>query len=275
MDQTPEPTLEDSLKQVMRTLPPVIRTYLAQGKYTPVAKGLMAKYTLRIDQGGVLEREIMLLLMGVEDPADFTKTLAEEAGLDPKTIGSIAQDVNEQIFAPLRAEMMKSGMAAEQAAPSAPRPAEAFGIGGAPVGEEQPEELFHLKNKIISPARPVVASPVSQPGSTLGDVVRSILPPQKPVDSSRLLEDHEEPHIEINKIPIPIASVPAAARFISARPSMPPGGEIPANLPGAMSPAAPFLVPPPPAPAPAAPKPIASYNADPYREPIDEPLSEM
>src|SRR3990167_6456422 len=100
-------TLDESIKQVMQTLPPVIRAYLAEGKYTMVAKGLMSKYGLRIDQGGVLEREIMLLLMGIENHDDFTKALATEAQLDQKTIGSIVQDINTQIFIPPREAEMK------------------------------------------------------------------------------------------------------------------------------------------------------------------------
>jgi len=272
----------------MRTLPPVVRDYIVQEKYTAVTKNLVAKYGLRIDQGSVIERELALLLMGIEDPTEFMQTLADKAKLDQATVSSIAQDVNEQIFVPLRAEEMKGGV------PSS-----------APTGEEQPEEHFHLENKIAPSARPAIAPPAPQPrmprsGGTLGDAVRSILPPPKPLESSTLLEDHEEPspslkaaegaaYAEINKIPavrpapVPAAALPQAAapQFVSARTSSMPLGEgAPANLPGLMPSVAPLPVPPPPAPAPAAPKPIApapvaSYNADPYREPIDEPLSEM
>ena len=88
MDQQPELTLEESMKQVMQTLPPVIRNYLVQEKYTPVAMSLANKYGLRVDQSGVLEREIMLLLMGVENPTEFAEALTEEAKLDGPTVDS-------------------------------------------------------------------------------------------------------------------------------------------------------------------------------------------
>src|SRR3989338_895098 len=114
----PELSLDESMKQVMETLPPVIRAYLAQGKYTPVAKGLMAKYGLRIDQAGVLEREIMLLLMGIENPDEFTKTLTEEAKLNKQSVDGITQDVNTQIFVPLREEMRKGSGKVEQHTPA-------------------------------------------------------------------------------------------------------------------------------------------------------------
>ena len=103
-----EPTLDESIKQVMKTLPPVIRDYLSQGKYTAVARELMAKYSLHIDQSGILEREIMLLLMGIENPTEFTKALVEEAKIDKQIVDKIVQDVNTQIFIPLKAEEMKS-----------------------------------------------------------------------------------------------------------------------------------------------------------------------
>ena len=103
-----EPTLDESIKQVMQTLPPVIRDYLSKGKYTAVARELMAKYSLHIDQSGILEREIMLLLMGIENPTEFTQALVEEAKIDKQVVDKIVQDVNTQIFIPLKAEEMKS-----------------------------------------------------------------------------------------------------------------------------------------------------------------------
>lgn len=226
MDQNqPELSFEESLKQVMQTLPPVIRDYLTQGKYTVVSKNLMAKYGLRIDQGSVLEREIMLLLMGVETPSEFMEALAEEAKLDQKTVGGIVQDVNDQIFVPLREEE-ENGSVVEPVAPAA-RPQR-------PLAPH------------IAPLPPKTAMPSRSTG-TLGDIVRS-------VTAQKMLEDHEEPHIELSQVPVPpvAQSVPLA----------------PVNLPGAMPPqdiSRTFI-----GQKPAIPAPVAPYSSDPYREPIDE-----
>ena len=208
-NDTKEPTVEESIKQVMQTLPPVIREYLAQEKYTPIARSIMAKYQMRIDQGGVLEREIMLLLMGVDDPSEFTRALSEEAKLDQDTVAGIIQDVNAQIFVPLRQEEERQSR-------------------NAPVQEDKkPESRTPLYTGSVAPLPPKVVPP----SGTLGDVVRQVTAP-------KMLEDHEEPHIEINKMP----PVPAPA------------------------------LPKPTPPASVTPKPvfIASYSTDPYREPIDE-----
>ncbi len=247
----------------MQTLPPVIRNYLAQGKYTAVAQSLMTTYRLRIDQGGILEREIMLLLMGIENPDEFTQALAEEAKLDQQTINDITRDVNEQIFVPLREQMRSGGVrevqpekpvvpartviipANPQMPPAAglpkgsPRPQQTLTsvpryappVAGSPAGT--PQRYFHLQNKI-----PLPPPPVSKPMTPVGTAGRRLL-----------LEDHEEPHIEFSKAP---QAVPAR--------TIPP----PPNLPGVIQPSSPLPLPKPKPIIPAAP-----YSADPYREPIE------
>src|SRR3989344_7339370 len=101
MDTPFDPTLEDDIKQVLAEVPPQIRALFASGKVEVVAKNLMQKYQLHIDQGAIVEREIILLTLGLKDPTEFAQALAEEAHLDQQTINGIVQDVNEQIFVPL------------------------------------------------------------------------------------------------------------------------------------------------------------------------------
>ncbi|MFA6414622.1 MAG: hypothetical protein WC217_00935 [Candidatus Paceibacterota bacterium] len=278
MEQNTELTLEESIKQVMQTLPPVVRSYLAQGKYTLVAKDMMFKYSLRIDQGGVLEREIVLLLMGIETPVEFAQTLTAEAKLDQQTVKGIVQDINEKIFIPLQEEEKKVGM-------TAPEPA----------------SHFHLDNKIPSaaqPSRPPISQFAPMPERAVSPRPATIAA-AKPAESNTLLEDHEEPHIEFHNapaspvaptariipppanlpgvvvphvipvggrvIPAPVSVAPATAPAPTPAPSNPirifPPSPRPAT-PAAVPPAAPKAPPTPAAPA----KP---YAADPYREPVE------
>src|SRR5437016_5639315 len=127
MDQNslPDLSLDESVKQVMRTLPPFIREYLSQGKYTSVAQGLMAKYKLRIDQGSVLERELMLLLMGIENPSEFVQALTEEAHIDQQTVNSLTKDINDQVFLPLRKQEEEESKKVAAPIPSKPVPSPA------------------------------------------------------------------------------------------------------------------------------------------------------
>ena len=166
-----ELTFDESVAQVMQTLPPVIRNYLAQEKYTPVTRSLMMKYHLRTDQGGVLEREIMLLLMGIESPAEIIQMLTEEARLDQQTINGIMQDVNEQIFIPIRERMRNAGSNVQQpvrnAAAQPPRPQQQVNAP-LPNYTERPSEVRHPAAGWKSPERPLprpVAAPASIPKS--------------------------------------------------------------------------------------------------------------
>lgn len=270
--QQQEPDLEKSIKEVMQTLPPPIRQYLAQGKYSEVAKNLMTKYALHVDQASILEREIMLLLMGIENPAEFTQALVEEANISQQTINNIIQDVNTQIFIPLQEEMRKGAEILKQMPPRIPTPSSNLPPAPprswsatptaiprppqihAPVpaytppqtppasaqGSGEAKKYFHLENKLPPPSsmqpRPVVSTP-------------------QPITNEKLLEDREEPHIEFNTTPK--LSVPAR--------TAPP----PPNLPGVILP--PTVQPkstPPVQPL----SPVSSrpYSVDPYREPIDE-----
>ncbi len=292
MDQQ-EPTFEDSVAQVMKTLPPVIRTYLAEGKYTTVARILTTRYGLRIDQAGVLEREIMLLLMGIETPPEFVQALTEEARLDKKIVDSIVQDVNEQIFVPLRTEEQRIGMSSAPMRGVAEEPekkdmvSSVGKVSNGQGGPAQPKNFFNLENKIAPPAPaltkgalppraflPRSSSPVGAALSQIGIPqigIPVMLKPEKPLESSRLLGDHEEPHIELDETPREESpkteAVPTPSRIV------------PANLPGAMPEVAvPVVAPRPefrtPLPVtPSEPTPIPStksYAVDPYREPIEE-----
>jgi hypothetical protein len=246
-------TLDESVAQVMQTLPPVIRQYLVQEKYTAVTKGLMAKYALRVDQAGILEREIMLLLMGIDSPDEFIQALVEEAQLSQSTINSIVQEVNDQIFIPLRKKEEAEGMNAE-------KPVEAGEAKKTAASGTTPREVATAPH--IAPLPPKVAMPqVVRTQGSLAEVVQAALAAPAPLAASTLLEDHEEPVISFNKILAPQPS----ARIL------PPPVNLPGVLPDVPKPASPFkpIVPKP------VPAPITSYSADPYREPIDEPVDEM
>lgn len=245
MDQQREPTFEESVKEVMQTLPPPIRQYLSQGKYSIVAKNLMRKYGLHIDQGGVLEREIMLLLMGIENPDEFAASLKSEAALSEDVVKNIMTDVNQEIFIPLQKEMRNAGSqmqpkkfvapsSAPRMSPSIPR--------YAPSPTQHPSVSSNS-----APLPPKMAMP--QPKTA------SVIAP--PLTMLPLGEEQKE-----------------RISNIAPRPSAPP----PANLPGAFPQgAAPGIkrpAPPPPfRPAPPA-APAKPYSTDPYREPIDEPPTE-
>lgn len=252
-----DPTLESDIKELMKEVPPQVKAVFVSGKIETVAKNLMQKYKFHIDQGAVVEREIILLLLGLKNPNEFIKTLAEEAKLDQQIINNVVRDVNEQIFVPLREEMKKAPPA--PAVPKPPMPV--------PPQARQQSDLRSVLASITVPRDGRLTSLNPAP---------SIQPP-----ASRLLEDHEEPHIEFQKPVVsdkvqgasPPANLPGAIYHPSLNnPRATPSDSdaLGSGLSGDRSAEQNGLASPPSPPKPIPPTPLKPYSDDPYREPVDE-----
>lgn len=237
-----ELTLEESIRQILPTLPLPIQKFFEQRKLDTVTRLLTERYALHLDQGTIIERELMFLLLGLKSPDEFAAELYEQLPVSKQTVKDIISDINQEVFVPLREEEMRKGgeSAAQLVKPLMPRaatPASASQMQtGSSSGGTQPTSHFHLQNKIAPPMRSAASSPaaVTPAPSTVN------------IPSNKMLEDHEEPHIEFSKAP---ASSPAPVRAPIA-PQIPPrpasipnagpasafakGSEPPANLPGAM-----------------------------------------
>jgi hypothetical protein len=263
MDTPNEPSFDDSLATVVAQLPPPIREFIKSGKADPIAKELTQKYQLHLDQGAVVGREIILILLGIDSPADFTTALVQEAHLDASTVDAIVQEVNQRIFIPLR-DQMRGGIVSSIASATLPKPS------------VQPTEQ-RTRSQIPSMSTPAQEktlnrlAPEQKPMATMAKAAMNIpiaVPPPKPAEQASatrqplpvgapkplaaalkaagipLLEDHEEPRIEFKKpAPAPVAA-PKIPMTTMPKPSTP-------------------VTPPVQS------KPPMSYSADPYREPID------
>lgn len=65
------------------------------------------KYKLHIDQIGMLGEETGFVMLGLTHPTKFTSDLKNKLGLDDEIIKKIAEDVNVQIFRPIRESLKK------------------------------------------------------------------------------------------------------------------------------------------------------------------------
>ena len=63
------PTFEDDIKKILAEVPAPIRAFFASGKVAIFAKELMQKNQLHIDQGTIVERELIMLLLGINTPS--------------------------------------------------------------------------------------------------------------------------------------------------------------------------------------------------------------
>ena len=237
----PELTLEESISQVMHTLPPVIRDYLAQGKHTQVVRDLVAKHDLRIDQAGVLEREVMLLLMGIEKPEEFIQALSDDARLGKDVVTRLAQDVNEKIFVPLRKQEEADGMGDAEKAEIAAPPSVAASV---------PET--EMVAPTVAPVAPPPAPPRSIGSAMAGAPLlpRTILPGSMPrvelPGPGQALKSLSGAPAEVPKVGLPQTTVPPVT---SPRPPAQPIRPVAPQV-------SPHIA-------------LAPYATDPYREPIE------
>ena len=97
-----ELTLEENIRQILPTLPLPIQKFFEQRKLDTITRLLMERYALHIDQGTILERELMFLLLGLESPDEFAAELYANLPVSKQTVLGIVKDINAQIFVPLR-----------------------------------------------------------------------------------------------------------------------------------------------------------------------------
>lgn len=236
--------------------PDFVRAVFNDEKTTQVVIELRARFQLHVDNAGLLGKGVGHMLLGLISPDEFFKDLIE-AKIPEKDAREIMTEINQKIFVPLREEMRKSPIAevkppqAQSAVATVRKNDEGqtllnSGTPGLPklIPSQKPggttQSHFHLQNKITAPIQP-------QP-------FRGETPKLLPVEEKKLLDDHEEPHIEFKKVPPPP----------------------PPNLPGVIhhppiTPPPPSTPPiPPPLPLSPEPKTAVQYSVDPYREPINE-----
>lgn len=246
MDQDKkEMTFEESVIQLLKTLPPPVRSYLVKKKHVPVIERLTARYGLHIDQSDVLERETILLLMGTENPTEFEEALISDGEIPRETVGKILADINTEIFIPLQQQMRESAAASAVSSQ-------------VPVASVVPDKSV--------PETPIAKMVMQHPS-----VVHTAapIPPQAPQSPYRMPEGY---------VP-PVPSAPIFRTGVSqtepvAQPAVPPRIPQPAPHADTTVPASsslpphalrPTVTPPPQAPGSS----VKEYPTDPYREPIE------
>ena len=100
-DSTTEIGLEESIATLLRVLPGPVQAFILGSDRPRIAIELSTKYNLHVDQAGVLEQAFMYMLLGVSSPEEFVDALTK-ANIPAESVRGLAQDVNEQVFLPLR-----------------------------------------------------------------------------------------------------------------------------------------------------------------------------
>lgn len=271
---------KDQVLAAYNAAPDFIRAAFNSEATNQTVVDLQKKLELHIDKAGILAKEVGYLLLGLSNPAKFASRL-KNSGFSDVAIAEISRVLNEKVFSPIRKEEEKQGTGAKQTSEASPAQSQsAVPVPARPVTPVATPRPIAPPSPHIAPLPPKTTMPMK--GSPLGETLRSIMAP-KPLDPAKLLEDHEEPHIEFKpeapKPAIPVApkeSTPVASVSMPPQPKSPtppaPESVIPPMPKFPQTPSMPQVVPPVPPKTPPVP-PITSYSSDPYREPIDDESS--
>ncbi|MFA6273240.1 MAG: hypothetical protein WC673_01985 [Candidatus Paceibacterota bacterium] len=165
-----------------KTIPEDIRMVILSADTKQKFTGIMNKYSLRDNQSGNLEIETNLVMIGLEHPLKFIGNIAKALNVPEEKARAIAEDINTEIFRPVRESLRKiHGIREEE-----------VGSGKPPI----PTPIVP-KPPIPVPPAPVVPEPLPTPQLVplppTPPLPPTMEPEEKPPSREEILRDIENP----------------------------------------------------------------------------------
>jgi hypothetical protein len=106
MPQQNSPKDTDTLiKERMAQLPKIVQDAITSADVQQHLRTLANGHKLHIDQWATLENEVMLALMGLSQVQDLAENIQNEVGVSAETAASLALDISQIVFEPIRQEL--------------------------------------------------------------------------------------------------------------------------------------------------------------------------
>ncbi len=100
-----QPAAQAIIEKQISIMPPKVREALLHIDSSKYIQALAAKHQLRVDQGGVLEEEAMLIMLGLESPSMFMNNLVHRGRIPPSVASAIVADINRDVFEKIRHDL--------------------------------------------------------------------------------------------------------------------------------------------------------------------------
>lgn len=100
-----EKDLNKIFEERFAELPEAIQKAVTDASVEKKLRALSAKHKLHLDQWVLLENEIMLTLLGLEDPKEMAKNISKEVGIEKNLAQKLVNDIAIEIFKPIREQM--------------------------------------------------------------------------------------------------------------------------------------------------------------------------
>ncbi|MBI3634308.1 MAG: hypothetical protein HY228_01670 [Candidatus Yonathbacteria bacterium] len=95
------------LEEQASRLPEEVIDFLSSSDWVSILDGIIASSNISSPISNKIKREVVLVLAGLIHPNDFREEIKEQAVGDETTINPIIAEVEEKIFAPIRADLVK------------------------------------------------------------------------------------------------------------------------------------------------------------------------
>jgi hypothetical protein len=99
--------LQQRVQKRLTELPQDVQAAIHSSDLAQKVQAIGKKNNLHVDQMGKLEDEVYLVMLGFADPGEFADTLAAELGVTSAQAASVANEVGNEIFMPIRASMQE------------------------------------------------------------------------------------------------------------------------------------------------------------------------
>ncbi|OHA19243.1 MAG: hypothetical protein A2836_02945 [Candidatus Taylorbacteria bacterium RIFCSPHIGHO2_01_FULL_45_63] len=149
--------IQDTIKKQRASLPEDIQKAMASVEVGESLRQIAEKYNLHIDQGGALETETALVMLGLAHPTEFIKNIEKSVEVSYDIAKEIGQDINTQVFRQIRESLKKIHGMGERAS-GASKAAEAYRREGEIATKASEASLAFKENQNKSPT-PVVPVP--------------------------------------------------------------------------------------------------------------------
>lgn len=228
-------SLEEGVLDVLGTLPKPLQDFLTGPERDSISVKISNKYNLHADQAGEFQRAFLFMLMGIFNPEAFVKDL-QAVGIDTETVKLLANEVNEEVFKPLRAKERGEkvinqippapsvlptpavNVAAITPQPTETAPREQPAYAGArpqpltpfnlPGAEIKPTDLFRSQTRMVAHESPPVVVPIESPAPRIASPLPSYAPKVESTPAPITPVVHPEKPPEVRSMPpVPVVSV--------------------------------------------------------------------
>ncbi len=227
---------QKDILEIYADLPDDLQRALFAPETANAIRAVGKKYELTLDKVGVLAGETGNVMMGITPTSEFIKNISEKVGVDKEKARMIAEDINQQIFAPVRESLKKvhrleepknlsnkpAQSASKETTPHASplNPSSKF-----PLTKMEYERVRSVGSEIKKPAvaPPPSNLPIGKPINPLPVVATKPTPPTPPTPPI--------PPANLVPLPPPKPSAPPPSIFVKKIEIPPPPKFIPSPLP--------------------------------------------